>query len=344
MKNQLILILTILSVFVLVLPSAIAPPDNDGDNIPDPADNCPDTWNPFQEDADEDGYGDACDDCPLDPENDVDEDGICGDIDNCPYTSNPNQEDTDEDGVGDACEDPNKNYIPVVSISYPRNMGRVKGNIIFMGQAFDNNGEGDLDYIMINIDNTGWINAEGTTDWTYSFDTTTVEDGIHTFSAVAFDKRGSYSPVKSIGFNVTNNEIEPPKPDLECTDSCQWSEVKPNEVVGSIITISNIGEPESLLDWEIVEYPEWDLWDFAVMSGEDIAVGENIFVGYELTAPDVENMEFNGNIKIVNSENLSNVEYIEVTLITPKNKLLNPFVLFFWRIIDRFPLIELFLW
>jgi hypothetical protein len=37
------------------------PPDSDGDGIPDPSDNCPQTPNPGQADGDGDGIGDACD-------------------------------------------------------------------------------------------------------------------------------------------------------------------------------------------------------------------------------------------------------------------------------------------
>lgn len=54
-------------------------------------------------DSDIDGFGDACDVCPNDPDNDIDGDLVCGDIDNCPQTSNPLQEDSNSDGVGDAC-------------------------------------------------------------------------------------------------------------------------------------------------------------------------------------------------------------------------------------------------
>jgi len=46
-------------------------------------------------DYDADGLVDACDACPLDPENDVDGDGICAAADNCPLVSNPGQENSD---------------------------------------------------------------------------------------------------------------------------------------------------------------------------------------------------------------------------------------------------------
>jgi hypothetical protein len=39
------------------------------------------------------------DDCPNDPNNDIDGDEICGDVDNCPDIANPNQEDFDNDGL-----------------------------------------------------------------------------------------------------------------------------------------------------------------------------------------------------------------------------------------------------
>ena len=70
--------------------------DRDGDNILDVNDNCPDTANTEQNDADEDSMGDACDDS--------DEDGFFDDIDTCRLLPNNPQTDMDRDGMGDACD------------------------------------------------------------------------------------------------------------------------------------------------------------------------------------------------------------------------------------------------
>jgi|GEM_PF-1040585 len=77
-------------------------PDDDGDSVVDPDDNCPLVANTDQADLEKDGLGDACD---PDDEND----GVPDAVDNCPTLKNKDQANHDGDALGDLCDDDDDN-------------------------------------------------------------------------------------------------------------------------------------------------------------------------------------------------------------------------------------------
>ncbi|UCE60060.1 MAG: IPTL-CTERM sorting domain-containing protein, partial [Phycisphaerales bacterium] len=92
--------------------------DPDGDGFFGSCDNCPDDYNPGQEDCNDDGEGNACE--PAD-EQDDDGDGTCNGVDGCPDDPNkidPGQcgcgnsdTDTDYDGVADCLDECDNNPV-----------------------------------------------------------------------------------------------------------------------------------------------------------------------------------------------------------------------------------------
>jgi Thrombospondin type 3 repeat len=69
---------------------------NGSDGWPDAEDNCPEVWNPSQNDGNGDGVGDACED--------YDGDKVANACDNCPLLTNSSQRDRNKDNKGDACD------------------------------------------------------------------------------------------------------------------------------------------------------------------------------------------------------------------------------------------------
>lgn len=58
-------------VMTFTIKGEAVPDDRDGDGVPDNVDNCPDTYNPGQEDANNNGVGDVCEGVPLPPDVDI---------------------------------------------------------------------------------------------------------------------------------------------------------------------------------------------------------------------------------------------------------------------------------
>ena len=134
----------------------------------------------------------------------------------------------------------------------------------------------------------------------------------------------------------------PVVPDLECEGELSWPSVKAGEEVTGNFTVKNMGDPYSLLDWEVSEWPDWGDWTFTPLSGNNLKP-EDGEVEVEVTVIAPEEMDdFSGTIKIENKENSDNVCIIDVSMTTPmnQNSITLPILQFIQKIIQQFPLLE----
>jgi len=126
--------------------------------------------------------------------------------------------------------------------------------------------------------------------------------------------------------------------DLECTGDFSWNERYTRSIILFNLSLSNIGEPGSLLDWEIIEYPDWGNWTFSHLQGLNVTPEAGPFIiNIEILVPDEKNSNFIGNITIINKKNSSDFCRISVSLVTPKyNTFIYNFTILDW-LFDRFP-------
>jgi len=129
--------------------------------------------------------------------------------------------------------------------------------------------------------------------------------------------------------------------DLECDDNINWAKVKPGSTVTDTLSIANVGESFSKLIWEVSEWPDWGTWSFSLE--EDYLYPESgvEIIQVSVVAPDEQNQEFSGEIKIINKDDSSDYELIQISLVTPKNKPINtPFLTFLENHPHLFPLLR----
>ena len=159
---------------------------------------------------------------------------------------------------------------------------------------------------------------------------------VYYWQIVAWDNHGASTSGPIWDFTT---EAEP-EPDLDCNGELSWVDVEPGVTVTGSFTVSNIGEADSLLDWEIESYPDWGTWTFTPNGGEDLTPEDGpVTVEVSVVAPDEPSQEFSGTVKVVNSEDDSDFCIIDVSLATPVS--LHSLILqFLERLMQRFPLLE----
>ena len=119
-----------------------------------------------------------------------------------------------------------------------------------------------------------------------------------------------------------------PEPDLDCDGDLYWIEVEPGSTVTGTLTVENIGDAGSLLDWEITDWPDWGVnWTFTPESGIDLTPECGpLIVEVEFTAPFEELTDFPGCVKVVNQENSSDYGEVPIQLPTgPYSRIPKPY-------------------
>ena len=131
-------------------------------------------------------------------------------------------------------------------------------------------------------------------------------------------------------------------PDLNCEGSLSWSKVKPGATVTDSFTVENIGDPTSELNWKIVDWPEWGNWTFTPISGTGLTPeAGTVTVQVSVVAPSEKNKQFNGTVKIVNLQDPTDYNELQVSLKTLLNRnSLQPHGFYFLKLLlERFPLL-----
>jgi len=137
------------------------------------------------------------------------------------------------------------------------------------------------------------------------------------YSGVWQDGNGLLGPsVWGLSAGVTGGS--PEVPDLDCDGTLSWTDVTPEETVTGTFTVENIGDPLSLLDWEIDSYPDWGTWTFDPDGGLDLTPEDGVItVDVEVVAPVDPETEFEGEIVLVNSDDPTDTCIIAAALVTP---------------------------
>jgi hypothetical protein len=137
------------------------------------------------------------------------------------------------------------------------------------------------------------------------------------------------------GYDVTFN------PDLYCTGSLNWNNVKAGNIVTANFTVQNIGDPDSLLNWKIESTPEWGTWTFSPTGSKNLTPeSESIIVEVFVTVPDEKEASFTGEVLVINEDDSNDFASIPVSLTTARNKIPSNLMVRFFVTFHHIPLIK----
>jgi hypothetical protein len=124
---------------------------------------------------------------------------------------------------------------------------------------------------------------------------------------------------------------------LEGNGFLSWTDVPVGSTVDGSFTIRNSGDPGSTIDWEVASWPAWGDWTFTPDSGTDLTPEDGeLTIEVSVIAPDKTNEDFNGYIKVANTENSSDYCLIHISMTTPRSIGSNQF---FVQFLEKHPIL-----
>jgi len=141
----------------------------------------------------------------------------------------------------------NVNDIPTLTITDPLNDSTVQWDLTIIGISTD--ADNDIKKIEIKIDGGGWQEADGTTEWSFTINTTTLENGWYNISVRAFDGEG-YSIIQTVQVEVDNPESEIKRPDFEITndDINLLGPKEKGKTTNISVIVHNIGDQDGVVE------------------------------------------------------------------------------------------------
>ena len=192
----------------------------------------------------------------------------------------------------------------------------------------------DTDWFQLYYDDDLLVEREWTAGWDGSFDGFLVIDAVDLYASGASE----------IYYDDMSLTGDIPIAGLCCQGELNWLNVGAGKTVTGEFEVSNCGDDGSELDWEVDSYPEWGTgWTFTPASGTGLTPAQGWqTVSVELVAPDEEEAEFNGTVKVINSNYPEEFCEIKVELKTPRTReTINPFFLeIIKRLQNSFPLLR----
>ena len=181
-------------------------------------------------------------------------------------------------------------------------------------------GIGDFFLKMCNLTSEGFYYdyAEGAAEWLKSVADTS--GGGYRWATFGSYYTGFSTGTSGVGLFFLDMHSPPEEPDLVCSGNLNWVDVKPGSKVTGSFQVGNIGDHGSLLDWEIIECPDWGIWSFSPNNGTNLFAYETVNITVELIAPNEEETVFTGEVILVNSEDSNDTCNIDVELTTPRDR------------------------